>query len=184
MFGLVFEEVLLLLSFVLVNKFPLGVFLLEGVLFVGELDSFFVQFPLVNFKLLYFFFELGFSLLRLKLFTHSKSYGTLVESLVSSDRHLEFVSDSKKKDTSLWAVDGDLSNNLIETLRMKFLSNRTDAGLPRLSSQYSFIKQFLQISDVLPLSWLVRNVLNIMFSLMSPLPWWQQVFQNIFSRWF
>ena len=66
----------------------------------------------------------------------------LIQFFVGFSLILILISDSDQKKSSLTTVDCNLSDNLIETLLIKFLSHRTKAYLSGLSLNQSFIQLF------------------------------------------
>lgn len=88
----------------------------------------------------------------------------LIESLIGSDCHLDFISDSQKKETSLRFIESYLSDDFIETLREKFFSHGTNAALSCLAFHQLLIKHFSQASNINSSSFLVRNVLDEMLA--------------------
>ena len=71
------------------------------------------------------------------------------------------VSHSHQKQASLWAVDGDLSDDFVEALTEQFLSNGADPFGSGLSMLQSFIERFLQSDDIVPLGLGVRDILHV-----------------------
>ena len=55
--------------------------------------------------------------------SHAVSYRGFIQCLVRLNRHLDFVSDSYKEKSSLSTIDCDLTDEFIETLRVKLLSD-------------------------------------------------------------
>ena len=49
---------------------------------------------------------------------HAVRYGRLVEALVCGNRHLDFIANSHEEEATLSTVDRDLTNELIEALRV------------------------------------------------------------------
>ena len=76
-------------------------------------------------------------------FAHAVGNGTLVEGLVGLDSHLDLVTNTDKKEAPLGAVDGDLTNELVEALSEKLLTEWADAGLSSLSLLDILIKLLL-----------------------------------------
>jgi hypothetical protein len=48
--------------------------------------------------------------------------------------HFDFISDSDKKESSFGAIDGDLSDQLIEALGVEFFSDWADTSVSGLSA--------------------------------------------------
>lgn len=120
-------------------------------------------------------------MLGLQLLSHGEGHGTLVEGLISRDGHLDFVTDSKQKKTSFGLRKGDLSDDLIEALREKLLSNWTNAALTSLSFHEFLIKLFSQSSNINTGSWLVGNILNVVLSVLNPLSGRKNSVQDVFT---
>ena len=122
-------------------------------------------FPLI--ELLYFDIELILALLGLELLPHAETDWWVVESLIGCDGHFEFIFDPHQKDAPVRTIYGDLPNDLIETLTMQLLSDRTDAALPRLTVQKSFVQKLLQFGHVLSTRRVLAHVLNILLMSVS-----------------
>jgi hypothetical protein len=75
-----------------------------------------------------------FLLLRHECLSHSVGNGALVQGLVSLNSHLNFISYSDKKESSFGAIDGDLSDQLIEALGVEFFSDWADTSVSGLSA--------------------------------------------------
>ena len=58
---------------------------------------------------------------------HAVGNGAVVEALKCIQLLAKLVTDSYKQETPLGAIDGDLSDDFVETLLEESLSNRTDA---------------------------------------------------------
>ena len=69
----------------------------------------------------------------LQLLTHGKRHTGLIQGLVGSDRHLDLVSDPDKEQAAFWLTQSHLSDDLIEALGEKFLSDWADAAFASLS---------------------------------------------------
>ena len=67
-------------------------------------------------QLLYGLLKVSLSVLGLKLLSHGEGHGGLVKGLICSDGHFNFVSNSKKEETSLWLGKSNLSDDLVEAL--------------------------------------------------------------------
>ena len=93
-------------------------------------------------KLLNSLLKISLTVLSLKLFSHSESYGTLVKGLVSSYSHLDFISHSKQKQTSFWLAKCNLSDDFVKALGEELFSDRADSTLSGLSFHEFLIKHF------------------------------------------
>ena len=94
--------------------------------FIFEVSAFFLN-------ILYFHQHFGLALFCLKSFSHTISYGTFIQGLVSLNCHFDFISNTNKQETSLSTVYCNLSNDFIKRLRIEFLSDRTNTCLSGLS---------------------------------------------------
>ena len=65
--------------------------------------------------------------------THSIGDGGLVKGLVSLDGHADFISDTNEEESTLSAVDSDLTNELIKALGVQLFTNGADTSLSGLS---------------------------------------------------
>ena len=81
------------------------------------------------FQLFYLYFQLRSALFRLELLPHRESNRTFVQSFVCFDGHIELILHPHEQDSSFWTVDCSLADNLVETLLVQLLSNRTDPGI-------------------------------------------------------
>jgi len=88
------------------------------------------------------------ALLSHKGFPHAISDRALVKGLISLDSHLDFVTNTDQKETSFGAVDGDLTDQLIEALRVEFFANRANAGLSCLALLKLLFELILEVHDV------------------------------------
>lgn len=87
----------------------------------------------------------------------------LIKCLIGGDCHLYFISDSQKKETSFRFAQSNLSNDFIKTLREELFSDRAYSTFSSLSLHQLLIKHLSQSSYVNSGSWLMTNVLNIVF---------------------
>ena len=76
--------------------------------------------------------HLGPGLLRLEGLPHAVRDGAFVQGLVRLDRHLDLVTHPDQQEAALGAVDGHLSDDLVEGLRVQLLADRADSRLARL----------------------------------------------------
>ena len=113
-------------------------------------------------------------------FSHSVCNWTFVQSLISLDSHLYFISDSNKKESSLGTVDGNLSNQLIKALRVKLFSNWADTSVSGLSWLKFMVQVILEIDNVHSSSWGWRNIFNPKRSFLSVFSRWKNRVQVIF----
>lgn len=63
------------------------------------------------------FFHVTHPLLRLKLLLHAKCNAAVVESLVRVDGHADLVSNPQQEQSSFWAVDRHVTDELIWAVR-------------------------------------------------------------------
>ena len=78
---------------------------------------------------------------------------SLVAYLVGLDSHPHFVSYSNKEESSVGAVDRDLSDLLIEALCVEFFPYRADSSFPGLAGLESVVQLALQNNDILLSGW-------------------------------
>ena len=66
-------------------------------------------------------------------FAHTVSDGALVKSLVSLNSHADFISNTDQQESTLSAVNSDLTDQLIEALGVQLFTDRADTSLSGLS---------------------------------------------------
>ena len=84
-------------------------------------------------------------LLSHKSFAHSVCNAAFVERLVCLDSHSNFIAHSDQKESSLGAVNSDLTDKLIEALGIELLTNRTDTSLSGLTGTEPLVELFLEV---------------------------------------
>ena len=129
---LIFEEFNLLFSLLNFDFLPLLVSLLDGINLRFEFLNFVLQFGLLALELFNSFLEVGLTVLSLELLSHGEGNRALIKSLIGSDCHLDLISDSEKKQASLWLAQSNLPDNLIKALRKELLSDWADTALSGL----------------------------------------------------
>jgi hypothetical protein len=72
--------------------------------------------------------------------SHAVAYAALIQVFVSFNLVAILVTNPYQKQASLSAIDCDLPDNLIETLIVKFLSDRTKTYLSGLSLDKPFVQ--------------------------------------------
>ena len=92
--------------------------------------------------------HLIFTLLSHQSLPHTIGDRGLVQCLVSLDGHLDLVTDTHKEETTLSTVDGDLSDQLIEALSEKLLTEWANASLSCLSLLNGGIELVLEVDNV------------------------------------
>lgn len=110
------------------------------------------------------------ALLGLKGLAHTERNARLIQRLVRSNRHPNLIPDAQQKQASLGAVDGDLSDEFVEHLRVEFSSHGTNAGLPGLTLLKPAVEFLLQIDDIQAGSGGAGNVLNPQLPIFCPFP--------------
>ena len=108
-------------------------------------------------------------MLCLQLLSHGESNELLIESLVGSDSHFDFVSDSEQQESTLGLIEGDLTDDLVEALAEELLTNGADSGLSCLSLHQLLIKELSEASDINSGCLLVAHVLNVVLASLNPL---------------
>lgn len=123
--------------------------LLESLPYVGQLM---LQIQLFAGQLIYVRLKIGLALFRLEGFPHPESYAAAVERLVRLYGHPHLVSDPQQEQTPLRAIHSDLSDDLVETLRVEFSTNRANAGFTRLDStmRFDFRSKLFRVGLELP----------------------------------
>ena len=111
-------------------------------------------------KRFYLLNHLGFLLLCHQSLPHSIGNGAFVKSLVSLNGHFYFISDSDQQEAALSAVDGDLSDKLIEALGVQFFSLGADSCFSSRVGLQSLVKQVLKVDNFHSCGRSWRNVTN------------------------
>ena len=117
----------------------------------------------------------------LKLLAHSECNWALVQCLICSNSHFNFVAHSEKKKTTLRLVESHLTNDLIETLGEKLLSYRAYTGLTGLTLHKFLIEHFSQTRYINSSCFLMRNILNVVLASLNPLSGRKDGIQYVFS---
>ena len=91
------------------------------------------QIPLGRLQLMHLGIQLGQFLLGHECLTNAVRDATLVKRLVGCDGHASLVPNTEQQQTSLGTVDGDLSNQLIETLGVELFADGTNTCLTCLT---------------------------------------------------
>ena len=95
-----------------------------------------------------------------------------------------FIPDPHQEKSSLWAIDGHLTDNFIEGLAEQFLSNRAYPLSSSLSILQGSIKFFFKMNDIISFSSLMGNILHEIFRL-TGLPFSREdhIVKNIWIWW-
>ena len=72
----------------------------------------------------------------------------LIERLVGGNRHFDFITNSEKKESTFWLVESYLTDNFVEALGEKLLSNRTDSTLAGLALHEFLIEHFSKTGNI------------------------------------
>lgn len=84
-------------------------------------------------NVLYFYQHFRFTLLGLQCLSHTVGDWTFVKCLISLYCHFDFIPHPNKEESSLSTIYGNLSNYLVESLRVQFFSDRADTCFSSLS---------------------------------------------------
>eukprot|EP00438_Fugacium_kawagutii_P032188 Skav209039 [mRNA] locus=scaffold2483:106391:107149:- [translate_table: standard] len=134
-----------------------------------------------NLKILHLLVVLIAALLCLQRLAHSECDGRLIEALVCTYSHPDFISDTQQQQASLSTNDGDLSDELIKALRVELLTNGANASLTSLSLLQPLVEVLLQIHNIRTCGWCARYVLHPKLILLSPFSWWKNGIEDILS---
>ena len=100
------------------------------------------------------------ALFSLESFAHAIGYRAFVEGLVGLNGHFDFVAHAHQEESSLCTIYRRLSDQLVERLRIQFLSNRANSRLPSLSLLQFLVQFFLQDDDIESCRWYGRDILD------------------------
>ena len=153
-----------LLALLLFNFPSLGAAGINGLNLRFELNHLVRLSSLLSFQFGNSSVEIGHTVLCLDLFPHGKRPRTLVECLICSDGHLDLIPNPEEQKPTLRLVQADLSDDLIEALREKFLPNWADAALSCLSLHELLVEHLSEASNIHSRGRLVTHVLNVMFA--------------------
>ena len=84
-------------------------------------------------NVLYFYQHFCFTLLGLQCLSHTVGDWTFVKCLVGLYCHFDFIPHPNKEESSLSTIYSNLSNYLVESLRVQFFSDRADTCFSSLS---------------------------------------------------
>ena len=180
---LVLEELELLDALLLLNLLPLAVALLDGLDLGLELDDLILELGLLGLEFFDFALEVGLAVLGLQLRPHGESDRALVQGLVSGDGHLDLIADSQEEEATLGLVKGHLSDDLVEALREELLADGADATLAGLTLHKLLIELLTEACDINTGRLLVRDVGDVMLSILYPLLRWEDGIQDVLSAW-
>ena len=88
----------------------------------------------------------------------------LVEGLVSSNGHLDLVTDSKQEQSTFWLVQSHLADDLIKALREEFLPDWTDTTLTGLTLHKLLVKHLSETGNINPGGGLMTHILDVVLS--------------------
>mmetsp|Transcript_32039 Transcript_32039/g.38810 ORF Transcript_32039/g.38810 Transcript_32039/m.38810 type:complete len:213 (+) Transcript_32039:532-1170(+) len=159
----------LLCVLLLLQCAPLTLTLLNSIALRLPLCQLTLKLLLLRLQLLDLRLHISLALLCLESLPHTESNGALVQSLVSSDRHTHFVTNTQQQKTPLSAVDSHLTDELVKALSIKLLTHGADTGLTRLTLLKLLIKPFLQVDDIETSCRGARHILNPELSIFGPL---------------
>ena len=84
----------------------------------------------------------------------------LIECLIRGDCHHDLVPDTEQKETSFRQIERNLTDDLIEALREKLLSDRADSTFSSLALHKLLVKHFSQTSYINSAGWLMAHILD------------------------
>ena len=134
------KELRLIRSLLLVNLLIVRVSLSNSFNLLVQFDDFITLFFVPGLQGFNLLFNVSLSVLSLQLLLHCKSDRALVQSLVCCNSHLNLISNSKEKKSTLWQIQSNLTNDFIETLSKELLSNWADSTLTSLSLHEFLVK--------------------------------------------
>ena len=102
--------------------------------------------------------HLALALLSHESLAHAIGDRALIESLVGLNGHLDLISHTHEQETALSAVNGDLTDELIEALGEELFAEGADTRLASLSTLKLLIEPILQIDYIDLSGGLGRNV--------------------------
>lgn len=177
---LVFQELELFLTLLVFNFFAFGVALLNGLDLGLELDDLVLLFGLSGLEVGNSLLEIGFTVLSLELLAHGEGDGTLVESLVGGDSHLDFISDSQEEDTTLGLSQGNLADDLVEALGEELFSDGADTALTGLALHQFLVESLSEAGYIDSGSLLMGNIFDEVLAVFNPLSGRQDGINNLF----
>ena len=180
---LVLEELELLDALLLLHLLSLAVALLDGLDLGLELDDLVLELGLLGLELLNLALEVGLAVLGLQLLPHGESDGALVQGLVSGDGHLDLIADSQEEEAALGLIQGHLSDDLVEALREELLAHGADATLAGLTLHKLLIELLSEACDIYTRRLLVRDVGDVMLSILNPLLRREDGIQDVLGAW-
>jgi len=166
---LVFQELELFLTLLVFNFFAFGIALLNSLDLGFEFDDLVLLLGLSGLEVGDSLLEIGFTVLSLELLAHGEGDGTLVESLVGGDSHLDFISDSQEEDTTLGLSQSNLTDNLIEALGEELFSDGADTALTGLTLHQFLIESLSETRNINSGGLLVRNIFDEVLAVFNPL---------------
>ena len=162
---LVFEELDFSLSFLDLDLAALFVALFDSFDLAFEFDDLVFELRLLGIEFIYSLLKISLSVFGLELLAHGECHRALIKRLVSSNCHLNFVTDSQQQQSSLGLTQSHLPNDLVKALREELFAHRTDSGLPCLPLHQFLVKHLSEPRDIHARRRLMTHVLYVVLAL-------------------
>mmetsp|Transcript_23183 Transcript_23183/g.56398 ORF Transcript_23183/g.56398 Transcript_23183/m.56398 type:complete len:242 (-) Transcript_23183:30-755(-) len=179
MLGLMLQEVDLLLALALIDGSALSLTPLEGLALVLQLHDARLANLLLGLQIRDHVLGQAFALFCLELLPGSEGHRALVQRLIRCDGHSDLVAHAQQEQTSLRAVQGHLSDQLVKALAVELLAHRANARLACLALHQALVQRFLELNHIQARSLGVGDILDAMLPILNPLSRRQHRVQNV-----